>query len=284
MDPWYRLGFGLMQAHGIRASGGAAPSPPAGVTIRRGGPGDLERLAAEHGSVLWRHQAGSPTFSGLEPPPRDEVLASWLETFQDPSDTLFLAEREGALIGHSLLYAAAAGAGPARRRGQAGDGGRPAGRARPRHRARAGRARLRVGGGGRVRVARGRLAGREPGGLPLLAGARVPDRAPPHVPHDRRGLSGLDCAGMPRACVIVLDAVGAGDLPDADRFGTAGSNTLGARGRGGRRARAAGAAAAGAGQRAAAGRVPAARRTRRRCGAGWPSAAPGWTPPPGTGR
>jgi len=31
---------------------------------------------------------------------------------------------------------------------------------------------------------------------------------------------------MPRACVIVLDAVGAGDLPDADRFGTAGSNTL----------------------------------------------------------
>jgi phosphopentomutase len=32
---------------------------------------------------------------------------------------------------------------------------------------------------------------------------------------------------MPRACVIVLDAVGAGDLPDADRFGTAGSNTLG---------------------------------------------------------
>jgi phosphopentomutase len=29
-----------------------------------------------------------------------------------------------------------------------------------------------------------------------------------------------------RACVIVLDAVGAGDLPDADRFGTAGSNTI----------------------------------------------------------
>ena len=31
---------------------------------------------------------------------------------------------------------------------------------------------------------------------------------------------------MPRACVIVLDAVGAGDLPDADVFGTSGSNTL----------------------------------------------------------
>ena len=32
---------------------------------------------------------------------------------------------------------------------------------------------------------------------------------------------------MPRACVIVLDAVGAGELPDADEFGDAGSDTLG---------------------------------------------------------
>src|SRR4051812_31665215 len=29
-----------------------------------------------------------------------------------------------------------------------------------------------------------------------------------------------------RACVIVLDAVGAGELPDADRYGDEGSNTL----------------------------------------------------------
>src|ERR1700746_1133019 len=32
---------------------------------------------------------------------------------------------------------------------------------------------------------------------------------------------------MPRACVIVLDAVGAGALPDADEFGGEGSATLG---------------------------------------------------------
>jgi phosphopentomutase len=31
---------------------------------------------------------------------------------------------------------------------------------------------------------------------------------------------------VPRACVIVLDAVGAGDLPDAADFGTAGSSTI----------------------------------------------------------
>ena len=32
---------------------------------------------------------------------------------------------------------------------------------------------------------------------------------------------------MPRACIIVLDAVGAGELPDAADFGDEGSNTLG---------------------------------------------------------
>jgi len=32
---------------------------------------------------------------------------------------------------------------------------------------------------------------------------------------------------MPRACVIVLDAVGAGALPDADEYGDVGSDTLG---------------------------------------------------------
>src|SRR5688500_20355077 len=32
---------------------------------------------------------------------------------------------------------------------------------------------------------------------------------------------------MPRACVIVLDAVGAGELPDAGDYGDEGSDTLG---------------------------------------------------------
>src|SRR4051795_7787196 len=32
---------------------------------------------------------------------------------------------------------------------------------------------------------------------------------------------------MPRACIIVLDAVGAGELPDAEEYGDSGSDTLG---------------------------------------------------------
>ena len=43
---------------------------------------------------------------------------------------------------------------------------------------------------------------------------------------------------MPRACVIVLDAVGVGELPDAADYGDEGSDTLGnvARAVGGARA------------------------------------------------
>ena len=42
-----------------------------------------------------------------------------------------------------------------------------------------------------------------------------------HSPRPRGG------AVVPRACVIVLDAVGAGELPDAAEYGDEGSNTLG---------------------------------------------------------
>jgi len=104
MDPWLRLGFGLMQAHGIRETRGTVTPPSAGITVRRGGREDLPQVVERHGSVLWRHQAASPVFSGLEPPPPEQVLADWMETFDDPSDTLFLAEKDGELVAHSLLY------------------------------------------------------------------------------------------------------------------------------------------------------------------------------------
>ncbi len=67
-----------------------------------------------------------------------------------------------------------------------------------------------------------------------------------------------------RACVIVLDAVGAGELPDAAAYGDAGSSTLAARRRRGRRARSAAPAGARPRQRAAAARAARRARTRRR--------------------
>src|SRR5262245_19287084 len=87
LDPWYRLGFGQMQVEGIRPSG-AQPRPlPDGLTIRQAGPDDLERVAHEHGLLIWEHQQLAATFTGMRSPDWDALLVDWLETFDDASDT-----------------------------------------------------------------------------------------------------------------------------------------------------------------------------------------------------
>jgi ribosomal protein S18 acetylase RimI-like enzyme len=106
LDPWYRLGFGQMQQHAIRASGGREPVLPDGVTIRAAGKPDLERVADELGAAVWDHQMLAPTFSGARPRDPEQVRSNWLEVFEDPTDALFLAERGGELLGHVLLYRA----------------------------------------------------------------------------------------------------------------------------------------------------------------------------------
>jgi GNAT superfamily N-acetyltransferase len=104
LDPWYRLGFGQMQEHAIRASGASEPVLPDGVTIRAAGKADLERVADELGAVVWDHQMLSPTFSGASPLEPERIRADWLQAFEDPSDMLFVAERGEELLGHVLLY------------------------------------------------------------------------------------------------------------------------------------------------------------------------------------
>jgi GNAT superfamily N-acetyltransferase len=104
LDPWYRLGFGQMQQHAIRPTGGGEPVLPDGVTIRAAGKPDLERVADELGAAVWDHQMLSPTFSGARPIEPERWRHDWLQAFDDPSDALFLAERGEQLLGHVLLY------------------------------------------------------------------------------------------------------------------------------------------------------------------------------------
>ena len=89
---------------------------------------------------------------------------------------------------------------------------------------------------------------------------------------------------MPRACVIVLDGVGAGALPDAAEFGDEGSDTLGnvARAVGGLDLPAM--EALGLGNVAPLEGVAAACRARRRSPAGCSSARRARTRRSGTGR
>ena len=104
VDPWYRLGFGQMQQHAIRASGGREPELPDGVTIRAAGKPDLERVADELGAIVRNHQMLPPTYSGARPLDPEAVRRDWQQAFEDPTDALFLAERGEQLLGHVLLY------------------------------------------------------------------------------------------------------------------------------------------------------------------------------------
>jgi len=101
MDPWYRLAFAQMQVHAVRPSGGPAPGDSG---IRPGGPDDLERVAAELGSVIWDHQRGPATFSGLPARVPDELAEAWRTAFDEPGAALWLAEQGGDLAGYLFLH------------------------------------------------------------------------------------------------------------------------------------------------------------------------------------
>jgi ribosomal protein S18 acetylase RimI-like enzyme len=103
VDPWLRLGFGHMQAHALRESG-AEPRPlPAGLVVRRGEIADL-RSAPSLATVIWEHQRQAPALTGLDAPPPDELLGGWEDAVADPASAYFVAELEGAVVGHLLLY------------------------------------------------------------------------------------------------------------------------------------------------------------------------------------
>lgn len=104
LDPWYRLAFAQMQLDGIRPSGGDPGTAPDGITIRRGGPDDLEHAALPLANLIWEHQALPPAFTGLAPPSPEETRADWLETLEAPDVTYFVAEEAGRAVAHSVLY------------------------------------------------------------------------------------------------------------------------------------------------------------------------------------
>jgi GNAT superfamily N-acetyltransferase len=103
LDPWYRLGFAQMHMEAIRESGEKATEPPLGITIRSGGPEDVETTAIPLNRMIMELQALSPSFLPV-PLTEEEELVDWAETFEDPGCAYFVVERDGRILGHSLLY------------------------------------------------------------------------------------------------------------------------------------------------------------------------------------
>jgi ribosomal protein S18 acetylase RimI-like enzyme len=101
LDPWYTLGFAQKHAYGVRESGGD-PMTVSGVTLRRGGAGDLE-TALRIDRLITEAQAVSPSYSAVaaeESPDR----ASWEETLAAEDTSYFVAEDGSGAVGHTTLY------------------------------------------------------------------------------------------------------------------------------------------------------------------------------------
>ncbi len=103
LDPWYRLGFAQMHQDAIRETS-RGPAAVADIVVRQGGRDDLE-LAIRVGRQIAEVQTLAPSFSELLPADESD---EWIETLEADDVTYFVAERDGAPVGHATLYPPAA--------------------------------------------------------------------------------------------------------------------------------------------------------------------------------
>jgi len=107
VDAFFRLAHGLRFALAVRETERAGPFEFGG-SIRPGTPDDLAAVA-EFDRILWTLLEESPSFSGRDVDAED-FEAEWADLWDDPHFPLHVvAERDGRVIGHALLYDRATG-------------------------------------------------------------------------------------------------------------------------------------------------------------------------------
>jgi GNAT superfamily N-acetyltransferase len=101
VDAWFTVCFGASAALAIRETGLEEPFD-GGVEIRDGSRDDYDE-AARLELEMSASMLPSPSFSDIPLQTHEEVVAEWREG--DAADyQLFVAEREGRVVGHFLLY------------------------------------------------------------------------------------------------------------------------------------------------------------------------------------
>jgi GNAT superfamily N-acetyltransferase len=105
VEPWFRLGFGAQQAHGVKeVAGGDWPSG-----ARRASRADVEALL-ELVPLISEHQSLAPTFSGKAWDEDPAALRAMLETDIENAELGELVyEREGRVVAHIEVTPAANG-------------------------------------------------------------------------------------------------------------------------------------------------------------------------------
>ncbi len=102
VEPWFRLSFGASSALAMRET---VPerAPDSGATVRLSTPADLESVAALD-RQLPEHLQRTPSFSGLPLADPAEFVDDWHNLWVEEEHTHFVAELDGRIVGHALLY------------------------------------------------------------------------------------------------------------------------------------------------------------------------------------
>jgi GNAT superfamily N-acetyltransferase len=102
VDAWFRLSFGASAVLAMRETAPEA-AVEAGVEIRLSTPDDLA-AAARLDRAMTESMVPSPSFSSVPLETVEEFEEDWKNTWTEPEFTHFVAERDGRIVGHSLLY------------------------------------------------------------------------------------------------------------------------------------------------------------------------------------
>lgn len=101
VDAWFRLSFGASGVLAMRETAGVEPFDGE-VTIRPGTPDDFA-TAARLELAMFEAMLPSPSFSSLTLQSPEEIEAEWRDDDFSKFE-LFVAERDGRVLGHLLLY------------------------------------------------------------------------------------------------------------------------------------------------------------------------------------
>lgn len=106
IDAWFRLSFG---ASGMMAARETAPETfDSPLIVRDGTPDDLDAAARLDG-VMADSMQPAPSFSGMESTTDAELLEEWRDTWNAEEFKHFVAERDGRVVGHLVLYTGRSG-------------------------------------------------------------------------------------------------------------------------------------------------------------------------------